>query len=74
MKDIELANSALGEAAEAFLSQDSFSRADAPLITLAEQMLQMQEAWQIQLNAVKQKAQAAQAAAMQMPEYETDDA
>lgn len=74
MKDMELAISALGEAAEAFLSQDLFSRADAPLITVAEQMLQMQKGWQIQLNAVKQKAQAAQMAAMPMPEYETDDA
>ena len=55
MEDMELAVTALGEAAEAFLSQALFSRADAPLITLAEQMLQMQKAWQIQLNAVKQK-------------------
>ena len=74
MEKIEDAIAALGKAAEDFLSKDSFTRSDAPLITIAEQMLQMQKGWQIQINAAKQKAVAATVTAPVMPGYVADDA
>ena len=58
MEDIEQAVKVLGDAAEVFLTKESFARSDAPLITMAEQMLKLSHNWQTQIDAIRPKPQA----------------
>jgi len=71
MEDMKNAIAALGAAAESFLSSETFTRSDAPLIVIAEQMLQMEKGWMMQINRAKPKT--ADVAAPEMPQIVTEE-